>query len=74
MFECILSVSKWFLYNRDIGLVGSNCTEGKMKTNYGEVIQKVEAFDVRFPTSLTGDGSDAVHSDPDYSVRLLICN
>lgn len=45
-----------------------------MKINYGEVIQKVEAFDVRFPTSLTGDGSDAVHSDPDYSVRLLICN
>jgi hypothetical protein len=34
--------------------------------NYGITIEKVEAFDIRFPTSLSGDGSDAIHSDPDY--------
>lgn len=39
-----------------------------MKINYGETIKSVEAFDIRFPTSLSGDGSDAVHCDPDYSV------
>lgn len=43
-----------------------------MKINYGVTIKKVEAFDVRFPTSLTGDGSDAVHSDPDYSVCYVV--
>jgi len=36
-------------------------------------IIKLEVQDVRFPTSLESDGSDAVHPDPDYSavyVRL----
>jgi L-fuconate dehydratase len=32
----------------------------------------VDAFDVRFPTSLDLDGSDAVHTDPDYSVAYVI--
>jgi L-fuconate dehydratase len=39
-----------------------------MQINYGSVIESVEAFDIRFPTSLDGDGSDAVHTDPDYSL------
>lgn len=39
-----------------------------MKINYESTITKVEVFDIRFPTSLTGDGSDAVHLDPDYSL------
>lgn len=43
-----------------------------MKINYGLVIQSVESFDIRFPTSLTGDGSDAVHKDPDYSVAYVV--
>ena len=32
------------------------------------IIKDVLARDVRFPTSLKKDGSDAVHPDPDYSM------
>lgn len=39
-----------------------------MKINYGSTIKSVETFDVRFPTSLEGNGSDAMHDDPDYSL------
>lgn len=46
----------------------------KMKFQYNSVIKSVECFDVRFPTSLKGDGSDAMHTDPDYSVcYVVIC-
>src|SRR3954449_6249106 len=31
-----------------------------------------EIIDLRFPTSLTSDGTDAVHKDPDYSAAYLI--
>ena len=37
-------------------------------------IVELEVHDLRFPTSLTSDGSDASHPDPDYSavyVRLV---
>lgn len=32
------------------------------------IINKLTVQDIRFPTSVTADGSDAVHPDPDYSV------
>jgi L-fuconate dehydratase len=35
-------------------------------------ITAVETHDVRFPTSLTLDGSDAVNTDPDYSAAYVI--
>ncbi|BCW64840.1 L-fuconate dehydratase [Arthrobacter sp. StoSoilB22] len=35
-------------------------------------ITAVETFDVRFPTSLELDGSDAMNPDPDYSAAYLI--
>ena len=31
-----------------------------------------EVLDLRFPTSLTADGTDAVHKDPDYSAAYVI--
>jgi L-fuconate dehydratase len=31
-----------------------------------------EILDLRFPTSLTNDGTDAVHKDPDYSAAYVI--
>src|SRR3569832_552116 len=31
-----------------------------------------EISDLRFPTSLTSDGTDAVHKDPDYSAAYVI--
>ncbi|GIY64559.1 mitochondrial enolase superfamily member 1 [Caerostris extrusa] len=34
-------------------------------------IENLEVKDVRFPTSLTGDGSDAMHTDPDYSCAYV---
>ncbi|XP_055939499.1 mitochondrial enolase superfamily member 1-like isoform X1 [Argiope bruennichi] len=35
-------------------------------------IMHLDVKDVRFPTSLTGDGSDAMHTDPDYSCAYVI--
>ena len=37
-------------------------------------ITKVFVNDVRFPTSLHGDGSDAMHTDPDYSCAYVRIN
>ena len=35
-------------------------------------ITRLEIMDLRFPTSLTADGTDAVHKDPDYSAAYVI--
>ena len=35
-------------------------------------ITSLEIIDLRFPTSLTSDGTDAVHTDPDYSAAYVI--
>jgi L-fuconate dehydratase len=35
-------------------------------------IRDLEILDLRFPTSLTSDGTDAVHTDPDYSAAYVI--
>ena len=35
-------------------------------------ITGLDVLDIRFPTSLTQAGSDAVHSDPDYSAAYVI--
>jgi L-fuconate dehydratase len=37
-------------------------------------ITKLEIADLRFPTSLTSDGTDAVHKDPDYSAAYVIAH
>ena len=36
-----------------------------------EVISAIEAVDVRFPTSLNLDGSDAMNPEPDYSAAYV---
>ncbi|XP_067140088.1 mitochondrial enolase superfamily member 1-like [Centruroides vittatus] len=36
------------------------------------VIETLKVKDVRFPTSLSSDGSDAMHKDPDYSCAYVI--
>lgn len=36
------------------------------------VIESLRVRDVRFPTSLSSDGSDAMHKDPDYSCAYVI--
>ncbi|WP_329741419.1 L-fuconate dehydratase [Dyella sp. A6] len=36
------------------------------------IITALETFDVRFPTSRTLDGSDAMNPDPDYSAAYLV--
>ena len=38
----------------------------------GIVIQDIVAKDIRFPTSLEQHGSDAMHTDPDYSCAYVI--
>src|SRR5207245_6501953 len=35
-------------------------------------ITEIETHDIRFPTSRTRDGSDAVNVDPDYSAAYVI--
>ena len=35
-------------------------------------IERLEILDVRFPTSRSGDGSDAMNPDPDYSVAYVV--
>nr|XP_034185591.1 mitochondrial enolase superfamily member 1-like [Osmia lignaria] len=35
------------------------------------IITEIEVNDVRFPTSLLADGSDAMHTDPDYSCAYV---
>mgnify|MGYP001236015708 CR=1 FL=1 len=35
-------------------------------------IQRIETYDVRFPTSRTLAGSDAMHPDPDYSAAYAV--
>src|SRR2546423_4319163 len=35
-------------------------------------ITAIEALDIRFPTSRTLDGSDAMNADPDYSAAYVI--
>jgi L-fuconate dehydratase len=35
-------------------------------------ITALETFDVRFPTSLAHDGSDAMNPDPDYSAAYVV--
>jgi L-fuconate dehydratase len=38
----------------------------------GLKIEKVEVTDIRFPTSLDAHGSDAMHTDPDYSCAYVV--
>ena len=35
-------------------------------------ITSMEVLDVRFPTSLTADGSDAMNTDADYSAAYIV--
>ena len=37
----------------------------------GNAITKCEYFDIRFPTSITSDGSDAMNVNPDYSASYI---
>jgi L-fuconate dehydratase len=41
-------------------------------TGQGPRILALDCFDVRFPTSLERDGSDAMNPDPDYSAAYLV--
>ena len=41
-------------------------------TMRSRTITRVDVSDIRFPTSLESDGSDAMHPDPDYSAAYVI--
>ena len=38
----------------------------------GPRVVALDCYDVRFPTSLTHDGSDAMNPDPDYSAAYAV--
>nr|CAD7439517.1 unnamed protein product [Timema bartmani] len=44
----------------------------KMATGDGLRIRNLHVRDLRFPTSLKADGSDAMHTDPDYSCAYVV--
>ena len=44
----------------------------RQKLSPADVISEVTVRDVRFPTSLEAHGSDAVHTDPDYSAAYVV--
>jgi L-fuconate dehydratase len=39
---------------------------------FGATIRRLDATDIRFPTSRNLDGSDAMHRDPDYSAAYVV--
>ena len=43
-----------------------------MPTPLGRRIIALDALDIRFPTSASLDGSDAMNPDPDYSAAYVI--
>lgn len=45
-----------------------------MSSSLNIQIVDLEVFDIRFPTHLSADGSDAMHTDPDYSCAYVILN
>ena len=42
------------------------------RPGHGLRVTGFRVHDVRFPTSLTGDGSDAVNTDCDYSAAYVV--
>jgi L-fuconate dehydratase len=44
----------------------------RMRTDGGPRIVALDCFDVRFPTSIEHDGSDAMNPDPDYSAAYCV--
>src|SRR5262245_38080614 len=57
---------------RDV--TGSLTSHNRMSTTAGlhRTITRVVARDIRFPTSRTLDGSDAMNPDPDYSAAYVV--
>src|SRR6478672_1802673 len=49
-----------------------NRSGGSGVTSSSERITTLEARDIRFPTSRWLDGSDAMHTDPDYSAAYVV--
>jgi L-fuconate dehydratase len=46
--------------------------EGGRKSKTSVTISSIETIDIRFPTSSTFAGSDAMNFDPDYSAAYVI--
>src|SRR3954468_6595545 len=42
------------------------------RSSMATTITDLETFDIRFPTSRWLDGSDAMHTDPDYSAAYVV--
>jgi L-fuconate dehydratase len=57
------------LQPEDAAMVGSQRPVARAG---GPRIVALDCFDVRFPTSLAGDGSDAMNPDPDYSAAYAV--
>src|SRR6187455_3071076 len=45
---------------------------GEQTKKLSLTIEEVRSLDIRFPTSLQLDGSDAMNPDPDYSAAYLV--
>jgi hypothetical protein len=63
---CILSAGASY-HSPESGVKGRAVTMSRLPR-----IVSLEARDVRFPTSRWLDGSDAMHTDPDYSAAYVV--
>jgi L-fuconate dehydratase len=52
--------------------IGSFLAESERPLTGNSTIVSLEARDIRFPTSRWLDGSDAMHTDPDYSAAYVV--
>ncbi|KAF5276268.1 hypothetical protein FQA39_LY06617 [Lamprigera yunnana] len=52
--------------------VNTSCSNKQTMTTENLKILSLDVKDVRFPTSLEAHGSDAMHTDPDYSCAYVI--
>jgi L-fuconate dehydratase len=59
-------------YRTDVDRQSASSTNRRVFGVTNPRIISLEARDVRFPTSLLGDGSDAMHPDPDYSAAYVV--
>jgi L-fuconate dehydratase len=68
----LITISREAGYRRRIA-IGSPAYPSSLRTHLKPItITGVRVIDLRFPTSRTGVGSDAVNTDPDYSAAYCI--
>ena len=72
IFLCCCSVSLFALCFTVASVISVSGTSVKIGTTVNMKIRDLAVLDLRFPTSRTHAGTDAVHVDPDYSAAYVV--